>query len=101
MKKLKSLAPPCRPCFSGWHENLLHDLHNFFGGLSWQAQLPHPQEGIAEKGKLGQFEVFGLDVIVDADQRVYLLALWLVTQPVATCGSWVNNQETTTSSWWF
>lgn len=36
-----------------------------------------PQEGIAEKGKLGQFEVFGLDVIVDADQRVYLLVPWL------------------------
>ena len=35
------------------------------------------QEGIAEKGKLGQFEVFGLDVIVDADQRVYLLEAWL------------------------
>lgn len=34
---------------------------------------PRPQEGVAEKGKLGQFEVFGLDVIVDADQRVYLL----------------------------
>lgn len=31
------------------------------------------KEGIAEKGKLGQFEIFGLDVIVDADQRVYLL----------------------------
>ena len=26
-----------------------------------------------EKGKLGQFEVFGMDVIVDADQRVYML----------------------------
>ena len=36
------------------------------------------QEGIAEKGKLGQFEVFGLDVIVDADQRVYLLEPWVV-----------------------
>lgn len=31
------------------------------------------KEGIAERGKLGQFELFGLDVIVDADQRVYLL----------------------------
>ncbi|CAJ1434334.1 unnamed protein product [Effrenium voratum] len=31
------------------------------------------KEGIAEKGKLGQFEVFGMDVIVDADQRVYML----------------------------
>eukprot|EP00913_Durusdinium_trenchii_P030182 g28281.t1 len=27
------------------------------------------KEGIAERGKLGQFELFGLDVIVDADQR--------------------------------
>ena len=46
------------------------------GGDSWEPGLFH-QEGIAEKGKLGQFEVFGLDVIVDADQRVYLLEAWL------------------------
>ena len=31
------------------------------------------KEGLGERGKLGQFELFGLDVIVDADQRVYLL----------------------------
>lgn len=31
------------------------------------------KEAVEEHGKLGMFEVFGLDVIVDADQRVYLL----------------------------
>merc|ERR1719387_1595982 len=31
------------------------------------------KEAVQEQCKLGMFEVFGLDVIVDADQRVYLL----------------------------
>ena len=31
------------------------------------------KEGISERAKLGQFEIFGLDIIVDADQRAYLL----------------------------
>lgn len=31
------------------------------------------REAINEKGKIGMFEIFGLDVIVDGDQRVYLL----------------------------
>merc|ERR1711879_396574 len=31
------------------------------------------QESLQEQSQFGMFEVFGLDVIVDADQRVYLL----------------------------
>jgi len=31
------------------------------------------KESCSEDGKVGMFEIFGLDVIVDADQRVYLL----------------------------
>eukprot|EP00933_Yihiella_yeosuensis_P036017 TRINITY_DN29702_c1_g1_i1.p1 TRINITY_DN29702_c1_g1~~TRINITY_DN29702_c1_g1_i1.p1 ORF type:complete len:520 (+),score=109.76 TRINITY_DN29702_c1_g1_i1:75-1634(+) len=31
------------------------------------------KESLADNGKPGMFEIFGLDVIVDADQRVYLL----------------------------
>mmetsp|Transcript_70432 Transcript_70432/g.204251 ORF Transcript_70432/g.204251 Transcript_70432/m.204251 type:complete len:531 (-) Transcript_70432:164-1756(-) len=31
------------------------------------------REAVTEKGKIGMFEVFGLDMVVDADQRVYML----------------------------
>mmetsp|Transcript_46963 Transcript_46963/g.84751 ORF Transcript_46963/g.84751 Transcript_46963/m.84751 type:complete len:521 (-) Transcript_46963:104-1666(-) len=45
------------------------------------------KENIAEHCQLGMFEVFGLDVIVDADQRVYLLEAnrdpsWVCDTPV-------------------
>merc|ERR1719191_2722029 len=45
------------------------------------------QEEVQEKGSVGMFEVMGLDVIVDADQRVYLLESnrdpsWVMDTPV-------------------
>lgn len=45
------------------------------------------KEPAQETGKLGQFEIYGLDVIVDADQRVYLLEAnrdpsWVCDTPV-------------------
>lgn len=45
------------------------------------------KEAINENSKLGMFEIFGLDVIVDGDQRVYLLEAnrdpsWVVDTPV-------------------
>lgn len=45
------------------------------------------KESACTKGKVGMFEIFGLDVIVDADQRVYLLEAnrdpsWVVDTPV-------------------
>lgn len=45
------------------------------------------KEQVAEESSLGMFEVFGLDVIVDADQGVYLLEAnrdpsWVVDTPV-------------------
>merc|ERR1712151_1462650 len=45
------------------------------------------KESVAEESRLGMFEVFGLDVIVDADQRVYMLEAnrdpsWVCDTPV-------------------
>jgi len=45
------------------------------------------KENVAEESQLGMFEIFGMDVIVDGDQRVYLLEAnrdpsWTMDTPV-------------------